>query len=168
MKHILFIICLSAIAVKSFSQQAPPDTEIYRYTLMDCINYTYAHQDSVINAALDVKSATYHVKETIGQGLPQINGSASFQDYLKIPTTLIPGEFIGQPGTFIPLKFGVTYQSNLTVTASQILFDPNYIVGLQARKTYQQLYDRSYIRSKISANVAVRKAYYQVLVSIEQ
>jgi outer membrane protein len=37
-----------------------------------------------------------------------------FQDYLKIPTTLLPGEFFGAPaGTFIPVKFGVKYQSNL-------------------------------------------------------
>ena len=31
-----------------------------------------------------LKVLNYHVKEVIGQGLPQINGSASFQDYLKI------------------------------------------------------------------------------------
>jgi len=68
----------------------------------------------------------------------------------------------------VPFKFGVTYQSNLGVNASQIIFDPNYIVGLQGRKTYKQLYERSYTRSKIEANVNVTKAYYQVLVSVEQ
>ena len=170
MKHILFITSfICALALKSFAQQVPRDTIAnYNFTVADCVNYAYTHQDSVINANLDVKSAEYHIKETIGQGLPQVSGSAMFQDYYQIPTTLIPGAFIGQPGTYIPLKFGVTYQSNLTFTASQILFDPNYIVGLQARKTYKQLYDRSYTRSKIEVNVNVTKAYYQVLVSVEQ
>jgi len=170
MKHILVIasiICGGTF--KGLAQQAPPDTaKVYNFTIADCINYAYTHQDSVVNANLDVTSAAYHVKETVGQGLPQISGSASFQDYLKIPTTLIPGAFIGQPGTFIPLKFGVTYQSNLTATANQIIFDPAYLVGLAGRKTYKELYDRSFTRSKISTNVNVTKAYYQILVSIEQ
>lgn len=170
MKHILLIISIACgAALSGHAQQAPPDTtKNFSFTIADCINYAYTHQDSVVNANLDVTSAAYHVKETVGQGLPQINGSASFQDYLKIPTTLIPGAFIGQPGTFIPLKFGVTYQSSLSATANQILFDPAYLVGLAGRKTYKQLYDRSYTRSRISTNVNVTKAYYQILVSLEQ
>jgi outer membrane protein len=65
---------------------------------------------------LDNKSTDYRLKEITGSGLPQINGTASFQDYLKIPTTLLPAEiFSGPPGTFIPVKFGVKYQSNLGV-----------------------------------------------------
>ncbi len=162
-------MCLvSGIALNGFSQTAAPDSQRYNFTIQDCINYAYEHQDSVVNANLDVKSAGYRVKETIGQGFPQIHGVASFQDYLKIPTTLLPGEFFGQPGTFIPIKFGVKYQSNLSLTASQILFDPDYLVGLQARNTYKELYDRSLTRSKISTAVNVTKAYYQVLVSVEQ
>jgi outer membrane protein len=169
MKQILFtasLIC--ALAFTGYAQQTPPNGQLYKFTLADCVSYAYEHQDSVLNAGLDVKSAGYHVKEIIGQGLPQVSGSASFQDYIQIPTTLIPGEFIGQPGTFIPLKFGVKYQSNIGVNATQILFDGNYFVGLQGRKTYKQLFELNYNRSKIEANVNVTKAYYQVLVSDEQ
>ena len=168
MKSLPFLISfIFSLAIKSFSQPVQRDST-YNFTVADCINYTYTHQHDVINSNLDVKSANYHVKEIIGQGLPQLNGTASFLDYLKIPTTLIPGDFVGKPGTFVPLKFGVTYQSNLSAGANQILFDPNYIIGLQGRKTYRQLYERSYTRTKIEANVNVTKAYYQVLVSVEQ
>ena len=164
----IITILLLGACIPGFAQQVQPDS-VYNFSEQDCVNYAYTHQNDVTNAALDVKSAEYHVKEIIGQGLPQLNGSASFDDYIKIPVTLIPGAFIGQPaGTYVPFKFGVTYQSNLGVNASQIIFDPNYIVGLQGRKTYKQLYERSYTRSKIEANVNVTKAYYQVLVSVEQ
>jgi len=156
------------VTISGFSQQAPPGNQIYNFSVADCINYAYDHQHDVANAKLDVTSAGYHIKEIIGQGLPQITGAASFLDYLKIPTTLIPGDFFGKPGTFVPLKFGVKYQSGLSANVSQILFDPSYIVGLQGRDTYKQLYDRSYTRTKIEANVNVTKAYYQVLVSVEQ
>ncbi|WP_232335621.1 TolC family protein [Mucilaginibacter arboris] len=152
---------------KAFSQPQPAN-QTFNFTIADCVNYAYEHQNSVVNANLDVKSAEYRVKETIGIGLPQINGSATFTDYLKIPTTLIPGEFFGAPGTFIPVKFGVNYNSALALNASQILFSGSYLVGLKASKTYKELSARNYIRSKIDVNVNVTKAYYQVLVSNEQ
>ncbi len=170
MKNIyLIMLMLFGMATGGYAQQAaPPSNSINNFGVADCINYAYEHQHDVINSNLDVKSSEYRVKETIGQGFPQINGSANFTDYVKIPTTLLPGELAGQqPGTFIPVKFTVPYQSNLGITASQLIFDPNYIVGLQARSTYKELYQRNYTRTKIDVNVGVTKAYYQVLVSIE-
>ncbi|WCT10282.1 TolC family protein [Mucilaginibacter jinjuensis] len=168
MKNVIkagLVLCMATL--NSYAQQTPAVSPSYDFTLADCIQYAYLHQDTIVNARLDVKSAEYKVKETTGIGLPQINGSASFLDYVKIPTTLIPGEFIGQPGTYIPLKFGVKYQSNLGLDASQILFDGSYLVGLKASKTYKELSQRNVTRSLIEANVQVTKAYYQVLVSGE-
>lgn len=167
MKRIITLLILLTGTLRGFSQEQP-GSATYSFTVTDAINYAYTHKDSVVNAGLDVKSADYRVKEIIGQGLPQISGSASFQDYLKVPTTLLPGEFFNQPGTFIPVKFGVKYQSNVGLALNQLLFDPSYIVGLQSRKTYKELYNRAYTRSKIDVGVSVTKAYYQVLVSNEQ
>jgi len=169
MKYLFFtatVFC--AVAFKSYAQEATSNGQTYNFTVQDCVNYAYEHQSAVVNSGLDIKSAEYKVKETTGIGLPQISGSASFQDYLKIPTTLLPGEFFGAPGTFVPVKFGVKYQSNLGVSLNQILFNGSYLVGLKASRTYRELSQRNYTRSKIEANVAVTKAYYQVLVSDEQ
>lgn len=163
MKKLLLILTGLLFTAAVFAQQNTTNAPVYNFSLADCINYAYQHQDTVLNAGLDVKSAEYKIKETTGIGLPQINGSASFLDYVKIPTTLIPGEFIGQPGTYIPLKFGVKYQSNAGVNASQILFDGSYLVGLKASRTYKELSQRNFTRSKVEANVQVTKAYYQVL-----
>jgi outer membrane protein len=168
MKQIFtLLICLTG-ALQGYSQTQPaPQT--YNFSIQEAVNYALTHKDSVVNAGLDVKNADYYVKELIGQGFPQIDGTASFQDYLKIPTTLLPGEFFGAPaGTFIPVKFGVKYQSNLGVSVSQLLFDPSYIVGLQGRKTYKELFNRGYTSTKIDVTTKVTKAYYQVLVSNEQ
>jgi len=158
---------LSAVLMAQ-GQVAVPTGQTYSFSLQECTNYAYEHQAIVINAGLDVKSAEYRVKEIVGSGLPQLNGGANFQDYLKIPTTLIPGEFIGQPGSFIPVKFGVKYQSNLTLDATQLLFDGTFFVGVKASKTYKELSQRNYTRNRIDVNVNVTKAYYQVLVSDEQ
>ncbi|WP_214070772.1 TolC family protein [Mucilaginibacter sp. dw_454] len=168
------LIC--SIVFSGFAQQAPPPNTPVSYSLADCINYAYQHQDSVKNAALDVKSAEYKVKETIGTGLPQVNGSISFQDFLQTPASVGPnltGVFTG--GTIDPnaplIKFpfgAVKYNNTYGVSLSQLVFSGTFLVGLKAVKTYKELYIRSLTRSKIETNVQVTKAYYQALVSGEQ
>ena len=108
------------------------------------------------------------LKKTVGTGLPQVSTTFNFQDYLKVPTSLLPGEFFGQPGTQIPVKFGVKYNSSAGIELNQLLFDGTYIVGLQAAKTYKELSVRTSTRTKIETVVAVTKAYYSVLVNKEQ
>ncbi|MGZ3757471.1 MAG: TolC family protein [Mucilaginibacter sp.] len=174
MKQLLFAGALfCGLALNSYAQQAAPPNKPTNFTLADCINYAYAHQDSVLNAGLDVRSADYKIKETIGTGLPQINGSVSFQDFIKPPVSVGPaGIFTGQidpNGPVVPFPIGaVKYNNTYSLTASQLLFSGTFLVGLQAVKTYKELSQRSLVRSKIQTNVNVTKAYYQVLVSNEQ
>jgi outer membrane protein len=171
----LLTICTLLFSYSSNAQQKAP----VAYSLADCIKYAYEHQDSVKNAELDVKNADYKVKETIGTGLPQVNGSVSFQDFLKSPATVGPNVFpdpvTGKAPPFDPeaplVKFpfgATTYNNTYSLQASQLLFSGTFIVGLQAVKTFKELYQRSLTRSKIETNVNVTKAYYQVLVSNEQ
>ena len=173
MRKLIFIgTLLCSITIKSYAQQIPTDTAKHNFSLQDCINYAYEHQDSVKNATLDVKSAEYKVRETIGSGLPQVNGTISFQDYLKPPATVGPNFFVSPINLNAPLiqfPFGaVKYNNTYGISASQLLFSGTYIVGLQAVKTFKELSQRSLVRTKIETNVNVTKAYYQVLVSNEQ
>lgn len=179
--------------LQSMAQQAPPNTQTtYNFTLAECINYAYEHQDSVKNAALDIKSAEYKVKETTGIGLPQISGSVSFQDYLKTPTLLFPdfispsiygvlikekvkdgsgntiAEVPNDAGGYTSVSLSQKYSNSFGLNLNQIIFDGSYLVGLKASKTYKELSQRNLTRSRIEANVNVTKAYYQVLVSGEQ
>lgn len=144
-------------------------TEPYQFSLQQAIDFALKHQSAVLNADIDVQIAKNKVNETTGIGLPQVSTNFSFQDFVKVPVSLIPGEFFGEPaGTFIPVQFGVKYQSTLGLEASQLLFDGSYLVGLQASKTYKELSIRNSKRTKIETAVAVTKAYYSVLVSNEQ
>jgi outer membrane protein len=174
MKYILLTVSLiCTIAISSYAQQAPPPNTPVSFSLADCIKYAYEHQDSVKNASLDVQSAEYKVKETIGSGLPQVNGSITFQDFLKAPTSLAPsGIFSGSPdfnAPLVALPFGaLKYNNTYGIQASQLLFSGTFLVGLKAVKTFRELSQRSLVRSKIETNVNVTKAYYQELVSNEQ
>jgi len=174
MKHLyLLAACLILYANTGNAQQKQTPAGPYNFSLADCINYAYEHQDSVKNAVLDVKNADYKIKETTGIGLPQVNGSISFQDYLKPPATVGPNFLSGGPidvnAPLVQFPFGaVKYNNSYSLQASQLLFSGTFIVGLKAVKTFKELYERSLVRSKITTNVNVTKAYYQVLVSGEQ
>lgn len=160
---LIILFSFSFFAVKA--QQ----TNAKEFSLVQAIDYALKHQSAVLNAEIDVQIAKNKVNETTGIGLPQLSTNFSFQEFIKIPVSLVPGEFFGQPaGSFIPVQFGVKYQSSIGLEASQLLFDGSYIVGLQASKTYKELSVRNSQRTKIETAVAVSKAYYSVLVSNEQ
>ncbi|HTD39499.1 MAG TPA: TolC family protein [Mucilaginibacter sp.] len=172
MKHLyLIMLLLLGLAFSSYAQQVTS----HNFSLQDCINYAYEHQDSVVNAGLDIKSAEYKIRETKGTGLPQINGSATFQDYLRPPTSVGPDFSKGfsapvDPNApLVPFPIGaVKYNNTYSLQGTQLLFSGTFLVGLQAAKTYKELSQRSLVRSKIQTTVNVTKAYYQVLVSNEQ
>ncbi len=166
MKHLLSIVCLLLPPIFGLAQQRDTTAS---FTLKQAIEYAQLHQSSILNAQIDEQIASNTVKKTVGIGLPQVTGSANFQDFLKLPTSLLPGEiFGGAPGSQIPVQFGVKYQSSLALELNQLIFDGSYLVGLQASKTFKELSNKSLTRSKIEVAVAVTKAYYSVLVSQEQ
>ena len=92
------------------------------------------------NSALDIEKAHEVVKENTAIGLPQVNGGVDYLDYLDRPTSLLPGEIIGMPpGSYMKIQFGLKYNSTLKLSASQLIFSGQYLVGLQAAKAYLDL-----------------------------
>jgi outer membrane protein len=163
-KYLSLIFCFFTV----FSVKAQQSDTLISFSLKEAIDYAQTHQVSILNATIDEEIAKNTVKKTIGIGLPQLNGNVNFQDFLKVPTSLLPGEFFDKPGTQVPVRFGVQYQSSIGLELSQLLFDGSYLVGLQASKTFMELSNKSLKRSRIETAVAVTKAYYSVLVSNEQ
>lgn len=139
------------------------------FSVNQAIDYALTHQKDVLNAQLDASIAKQQVSETIGIGLPQVNGKFDLQDFVEIPTSLIPGEFFGEPaGSFIPVQFGTQWQANAGISASQLLFEPSYLIGVQASRTISELSQKNVKRSRIETAVAVYKAYYNHLLMIER
>lgn len=163
-----FLLLLIILSCHAPLKAQSPDSVDFRFTLSEAIEYALTHQTTVINARVDEEVARNTVKQTIGIGLPQVTTDLSFQDYLKLPTSLLPGEFFGQPGTQIPVQFGVKYQASAGFRVDQKIFDGTYLVGLQASKTFRELSTRNSKRTRIETAVAVTKAYYSVLVNNEQ
>ncbi|MDR6783024.1 TolC family protein [Pedobacter africanus] len=166
-KIYLIMVLLASVHVVVKGQETEPLN--YKLSLKAAIDYALTHQTAVLNAVVDEEMARNKVKETVGIGLPQVSASYNFQDFLKLPTTLLPGEFSNPPSdTPIPVKFGTKFNSTAGIELSQLIFDGSYIVGLQASKTYKELSVRNSRRTRIETATAVTKAYYSALVSTEQ
>ncbi len=143
--------------------------ETFNFSLQQCIDFAYQNQVDVVNVQLDEKIAKGKINEIAGTGLPQINASFDLKDFLAIPTSLIPAEFFGgKKGEFIAVKFGTQYNATADISASQLLFDGTYLVGLKASKTYFELSQKNTTRTKIETAATVTKAYYATLIAAEK
>lgn len=131
----------------------------------------YANKNAVAvkNALLDVDIQKQTNREITAAAYPQINGSVSVNDYLNIPTQLVPGEFAGQPpGTFLPIKFGTKFSATGGIDISQLLFDGQVFVGLQARKTAIDFAAKNVEVTQEQIKGNIYKVYYQLVVGKKQ
>lgn len=163
MKRSLTLLLLLLGIQMGFSQDRPTS-----FTLQEAINYALQHNYSAINAERDIEDAQKQKWETIASGLPQINGAVSYQNQLKQPVSLIPGELAGgAPGTFIPVVFGQKQSTSATATLSQQIFDGSYIVGVQATKTFIDYSANSKEKTALEVRKSVVEAYGNVLLAEE-
>lgn len=167
----IFIILFLSIVQDPVQAQetnfANDSSKIYRFTLNDALEYAKLHNYQNRRSIKDVEIAKKQIWETTAIGLPQISANANYQNMLKIPTQLIPGDFVGQPGTFIPIKFGQQHDFSADITATQLIFSGEYIVGLQASKIFLKLSQQSYNKSIKTIKEMLTKSYYLLLIAIE-
>lgn len=138
------------------------------FTLQEAIDYALEHNYSAINAGRDLEDARHQKWQTIASGLPQIDGAISYQNQLKQPVSLIPGEIAGgDPGTFVPVVFGQAQQASATATLRQQIFDGSYLVGVQATKTFIDFSNNNKEKTDLEVRKAVVEAYGNVLLAKE-
>lgn len=139
-----------------------------RFSLEEAIAYALEHNYSAVNAGRDLVDAQKQKWETIATGLPQINGTISYQDQLKQPVSLVPAEFFGgEPGTFIPLTFGPPRSTVATATFRQKIFDGSYIVGVQATQAFMRYSQNNKEKTDQEVRQNVVEAYGNVLLARE-
>ncbi len=140
----------------------------FAFSIDEAVTYALENQATVKNAQLETQIAEARVNELIGVGLPQVNASAEMIRYFEVPTSFFPASFSGGPeDVYLPVQFGQPYTAQAGFQASQLIFDGSYIVGLQASRTYSELSRKDLSRARIETAIAVKQAYYLVLVNRE-
>ena len=65
----------------------------FSFSLAEAQQYAIEHSYQSQTANKEVEKSKRKVKETISTGLPQINASGSYQNFLELPRQLVPAEF---------------------------------------------------------------------------
>lgn len=159
---------LGCLAPAALMAQRKP-AERHEFSVAQAVDYARKNNVQVKNALLNVQIQQQTNREITAAALPNINGSIGMTDYLKIPTSLLPGEIFGQPaGTYIPVQFGTKYNSTASVQLSQTLFDGQVFVGLQARKTSIDFQNKNVEVTEEMIKTNIYKVYYQLAVGQTQ
>jgi len=132
-------------------------------SLIQAQDYAVQNSFQVKNAQHDKSSADLTSDELLGIGLPQLNGSLQYQNFINLPTSIIPGDFFGAPGQDVKVQFGVPHQMTAGLSASQLLFDGTWLVGLQASKAYAELQRKNIQKSEIDIRSKTAEAYSTAL-----
>ncbi len=158
-KH-FFLLLLLPLSIWSQESQT--------FSLEQAINFAEQNSYTMQDAKDDIKAAKKRVWETTTMGLPQINASFDYQNFLELPVQLIPAEFFGgNPGEFAEISFGTKQNINGSATLSQLIFDGSYIVGLQSAKVYLKISELTEIKTAQAIKEGVINAYAGVLMTRE-
>ena len=155
------VVALSILSVLSLKLSA--QQEQYQFNLQEALQYGLQNSTEIRQAVLDQKDADYQIGEVRSSGLPQIQANGQLQNFPNLPTQLLPGEIIGQPGTQIPVQFGTPYTMSGGVEASQLLYNQQFLTGLKAAKSSRDLYQLLKIRSEEDVIYNISQSFYNAL-----
>src|SRR5687767_5991817 len=159
---LFLLVLLSAFSVSASLAQNSPQA----FSLKQAVDYALQNQERIKIAQNDVKSANAKIGEIRAIGLPQVNIGAEVGNNFIPQSTFLPAEIFGGPaGQFLPVEFTPKYTGSAAISASQLLFNGSYLIGLKAASTYSQLSAKQLIQTEIQTTEQVSKAYYTVLVS---
>lgn len=177
----IFLMCFSL----GFAQDTPAS-----FTLQEAIDYALENNRKAKNAARDIEAAKQQKWETTATGLPQLNATVNYQNFLKQQVSLLPNAFFdpfsqvrnldeyydelsapsGIPDTepgFTEVIFGTKQNVNATATLSQLLFDGSYLVGLQSAKVFLEISKNAKDKTDLEVRKGVINAYGNVLLAEE-
>lgn len=158
----------------------------YALTVKEAVNLAYKNVIEVKNAQLDYRIQEAQNKEIFGQALPQVSASGSATYYPKLPALLFPDasqtgiynvlikEGILPNNTIIPnpVLQQVSFQQPWNLAAgpalSQLLFQPDVFVGLQARKAALNYSSAAIEQTKRTVRDSAYKRYYAILIAEKQ
>ncbi len=173
---LLFIVLLfsfSAWSIRATGQEAtiPPaerDSAWEVFSLKACLRLSVANSPRLKISMLEQTRLNDGYKETVGGGLPHVNFSGSWDDFLHLPTSLIPGEFFGRPGEMIPVQFGTNFNISGALDASQMLYNQSWLIALKMARQMMQQNDLATEKTEIEVVYDVAQSYYLAQITMQQ
>jgi len=116
---------------------------------------------TVKNAGLAIDQSQERLREAISAGLPQVNATADYSNAMGAQISIQFDE--NMPATQIPIK----PTSNFNLQVGQLIFNGNYIVGIQLAKLGCTLSEKNLQKTGQDIVSQVTESYYLTLLSEE-
>jgi outer membrane protein len=162
----------------------------HEFSIQQAIDYAKKNNVNVKNALLDVQYQEQVNKEVTSRAYPGINASLSTTYNPNVATQVLPnfispatyqvlidegvkdgsGNPIQMPADFgyIAAQFGSKYSASAGIALSQLLFDGQVFVGLQARNATMRFARKNVEVTEEMIKTNIYKIYYQLVVSKTQ
>lgn len=186
----LALCCWLPFGVKASSVADTSRVPTHSFSANDAVAYAMANNTQVKNALLAIQLQQETNRQITASAFPHINGSIGNTMNPNVATQVIPN-FIspatyqvlidkgvkdgnGNPITmpaefgFVAAQFGTRYSANAAVSLSQLLFDGQVFVGLQARDASIDFAKKGAALTSEIIKANVLKIYYQLLVGNTQ
>ena len=186
-------ICIKRVMVVlllAFAGVASAQDSTYVMTVKDAVDYATKNSYQVKNALIGIDLQRQQNREITAAAYPQVTGSTSANYYPNVAVQSFPnfiaaaaygvliqegvktgtGDPIVAPADFgfVQAQFGTKYTANAGLDLSQLLFDGQVFVGLQARRTAMQFANKTADVTKEQIKANVYKIYYQLLAGRQQ
>lgn len=154
----------------------------YRLSLAQARDYALQHNKALLNARDNITSSREMIKETIAQGLPQVNGSMDFMTYFNYklefnfmrgggmdlnPDVLDAGdmEILNALGDMFGSSEPIIMDNQLSgkVQVSQLIFSGQYWAGIQTAKIARTLADQNLVKNEQDIKENITNSYYLIL-----
>lgn len=181
MKHTILIFIALFISGSISAQQAKP----MQLSVHDAVGYALENSLKAKAAEIDIIQAKKDVWIQASRGLPIVNGSVNYSNFIDIPTTVAPADAFGFPdyltqflgevsaetGVAInapppsengvsELQFGQPHNMDAGVSVGLQLFDGSYIIGVKGARGFEKLRKDQAKMTDNEIETIVAEAYY--------
>ena len=164
-----FLILSVSVLLFVHTQAQNKTKQVYAFSLEECVSFAKKNNVQVKNALLAIDAQVQTNREIGAAAFPNISTNAGANDFIKIPTSLLPAQiFGGAAGTYIPVQFGTKYNANYGANFQQIVFDGQVFIALRARATSLEWQKKSAALTEETIKANIYKIYYQLSASKTQ
>ena len=130
--------------------------------LKSAMQYAVDNNSKVIQGKLDEAKGLIDVDQLLSAGYPQINANAQFVYNPLLQVIFFPDFLNGKPEDIKPVTIGTHWGTNASLEVSQLVFSPEFRVGLKAAQKAAELYRTRAEATKEDLILQVAKGYYAV------
>ena len=164
-RFIFFVVPSFFLLGLSARGQGGPSGDSSQYlTLGQCIDYAFKHQPALQQAFLNQSITKVSNAISLSGWYPQIALGGNFTHYNQLPTSFSTDT----SGNVVKQHSGIVNTAIPALTVSQAIFNPSLLYASKSSRLYTELAEQVTDSAKIGLVVSVSKAFYNLLLNLEQ